>query len=865
MLAADSLGLFQIGEGARHLEQAVRGAQRQRQAFAGSLQPGLILDAELAMAAQSGEVEKGIGAALTGELQLPRLGYLGGEHGTALAHLRRSVEGRRLARNGQVQVDAVEQRAGELVAIALDLVRRAAAAPVGITEVATGAGIHRRHQLETRRKTHLVAGPGDDDMPRLQWLTQDLEHLAVEFRQLVEKQHALMRQGDLPRLRTAAATDQRRAGCTVMGLPKGPLRPMLERAVTGHRMDGGDFQRLLLVQRRQETGQAAGQQRLAGAWRAGKQHDVRQYTPMPVNGAGVINMQKAYSYIRFSSPEQAKGDSYRRQREAAEAYCQANGLELVASKDYLFFDKGRSAFTGKHLDDTGELARFLSYVENGAVAPGSYLIVESLDRLSRERVKDALPRFLDLLNKGINVYTSADGKLYTSDYNELDLIISIVHMSRAHSESHLKGVRVSKAWRQKQTDAREKGTPLGAACPYWIEYKDGNYELIPERVRTIEQIFELAQSGFGQRAIAKTLNERGIPIFGSLKRNRNGKWGSSSCGKILSNRALLGEYQPTGLVGGHRVAIGEPVKGFFPQAISESDFYSAQAARLTRNVTKATKQTKNFNVWQGVAKCGLCGESMHLVNKGRPPKGAKYLRCYGAAKGVCNNRQVRLDRSEEVLREILAKVDSLSLVQDSQAKNQKEISVLDGKIAEVSARQKELQEQVLSLGGKLPPLLVQAMVMLDDSLASYNERREELLSNIKRERIISKEDFFRKLDLISYQGRARANSLLKNLEVVVKIARRDSDVDYMVASREGSLFNILHAEGADVVYYPQTKSILDLSIAQGDLNDLQVMFSEITVGGLDNNKKIRELLESRERYSELTGEDPALCDKAFKV
>src|SRR3546814_584008 len=132
------------------------------------------------MAAQAGEVEEGIGAALTGELQLSRLGYLGGEYGTALARLRRNVEGRRLARHGQVQVDAVEQRAGELVAIALDLVRRAAAAPVGITEVATGAGIHRRHQLETRRKTHLVAGPSDDDMPRLQWLTQDLEHLAVD-------------------------------------------------------------------------------------------------------------------------------------------------------------------------------------------------------------------------------------------------------------------------------------------------------------------------------------------------------------------------------------------------------------------------------------------------------------------------------------------------------------------------------------------------------------------------------------------------------------------------------------------------------------------------------------------------------------
>ena len=221
-----------------------------------------------------------------------------------------------------------------------------------------------------------------------------------------------------------------------------------------------------------------------------------------------LSSPKAYSYIRFSSPEQAKGDSYRRQREAAEAYCQSNGLQLVGSKDYLFFDKGRSAYSGKHLDDTGELARFLSFVDNGTISRGSYLIVESLDRLSRERVKDALPRFLDLLNKGINVYTSADAKLYTSEYNELDLIISIVHMSRAHNESSIKGMRVSKAWKQKQAEARETGKPLGRACPYWIEYLEGKYHLIAERVEIIKMIFTLAQSGYGHRKISKILNEK---------------------------------------------------------------------------------------------------------------------------------------------------------------------------------------------------------------------------------------------------------------------------------------------------------------------------------------------------------------------
>ncbi|WP_339080834.1 recombinase family protein [Pseudomonas sp. TMP9] len=380
---------------------------------------------------------------------------------------------------------------------------------------------------------------------------------------------------------------------------------------------------------------------------------------------------KAYSYIRFSSPEQAKGDSYRRQRVAAESYCMANGLEFVDSKEYLFFDKGRSAYKAKHLDDTGELARFLSYVENGAISAGSFLIVESLDRLSREKVKDALPRFLDLLNKGINIYTSADCRLYTSDVDELDLFASIIHMSRAHSESSIKGHRISKAWGNKQARARESLTPLGAACPYWLKLENGAYALIPERVDAIKQIFDLALGGIGQRLIAKTLNAEGVPIFGSTNRNKSGAWGSSSVGKILCNRALLGEYQPTGIVEGERQKIGEPVQGFYPIVVLEEIFYAAAKSRNEKLVSKATKPSINFNVWQGIAKCELCSESMHLVNKGTPPKGSKYLRCYGAAKGVCRGKLVRLDRSEEIFREILAKVDSLSLVQDHQGKLKK--------------------------------------------------------------------------------------------------------------------------------------------------------------------------------------------------
>ena len=45
------------------------------------------------------------------------------------------------------------------------------------------------------------------------------------------------------------------------------------------------------------------------------------------------NRPRAYSYVRFSTPEQMRGDSFRRQTEAAERYAAAHGLDLVVGFD----------------------------------------------------------------------------------------------------------------------------------------------------------------------------------------------------------------------------------------------------------------------------------------------------------------------------------------------------------------------------------------------------------------------------------------------------------------------------------------------------------------------------------------------------
>jgi hypothetical protein len=73
----------------------------------------------------------------------------------------------------------------------------------------------------------------------------------------------------------------------------------------------------------------------------------------------------AYSYLRFSHPDQAKGDSLRRQTELRDAWLARNHAALDAS--LTLEDKGVSAYSGEHRGnpDRHALAAFLSLVQKG--------------------------------------------------------------------------------------------------------------------------------------------------------------------------------------------------------------------------------------------------------------------------------------------------------------------------------------------------------------------------------------------------------------------------------------------------------------------------------------------------------------------
>ena len=115
---------------------------------------------------------------------------------------------------------------------------------------------------------------------------------------------------------------------------------------------------------------------------------------------------KAYSYVRFSTPEQMKGDSLRRQLEQSRRWADEHNVELDESLQ----DIGVSGFKGKNRTE-GALGRFLDLVQHGKIERGSYLLVESLDRLSREEVLSALASFTFIVKAGVTIVTLQDGQI----------------------------------------------------------------------------------------------------------------------------------------------------------------------------------------------------------------------------------------------------------------------------------------------------------------------------------------------------------------------------------------------------------------------------------------------------------------------
>lgn len=386
-------------------------------------------------------------------------------------------------------------------------------------------------------------------------------------------------------------------------------------------------------------------------------------------------MPKAYSYIRFSTPEQARGDSLRRQVEQAEKWAVDQKMQI----DESLREFGVSAHRGAHVEHGSVLGKFLDHVQSGRVEKGSYLIVESMDRLSREAVMQALPRFIDILNAGVIVVTLSDGQVYSKesiDKNPYQIMVSLGPMIRSHEESQIKSVRVGEAWAKKRERARAGTHLLTRRTPEWITIKGGMFDFRDGREEIVRRVFRETIEGHGRRTIASRLNLEEVPNFraGENRKKKPTGWHPSSIAKILNSRATFGEFQPgtgTTKYGTHKPE-GAPIRGYYPAAIDEDTFHRAHGVIASRRserdengviIRRGRGGRRGYGIAHlliGLGRCDRCHGPMHIINKGRPPKGALYFECsVGRRKAGCDNiSRWRVDEIERRLLKHLSYIDA---------------------------------------------------------------------------------------------------------------------------------------------------------------------------------------------------------------
>ena len=361
----------------------------------------------------------------------------------------------------------------------------------------------------------------------------------------------------------------------------------------------------------------------------------------------------AFSYIRFSSPQQKLGDSLRRQLERTAHYCAAHGLKL----DESLRDEGYSAFSGTHRK-RGALGRFIKRVEAGEIPTGSVLIVEAFDRLSRQTARHAFNQFSDLLDAGIEIVTLVDGRRYTAesvDSNAGELFMSIGMMLGAHTELKNKADRTRHNWTQR------RGT-IRTMVPAWI-IKDGDKPILNEpKTEIIRRIFRdiLAK---GTDLIAKELNDEGVAFLCTRKRRRDKAiWNRSTIQKLVRGRQVLGYQEVAQSVNGVRKVSGE--LKLYPNVVTEQQWQAAQAAIDGRKVGPGTGRnvTRFTNLYGSLARCGVCGDRMRVAQRGRTRK-FSYIACSASLHRKCTH--AKYHRLDHVDANVLALLSNLTWQDDA--------------------------------------------------------------------------------------------------------------------------------------------------------------------------------------------------------
>lgn len=364
----------------------------------------------------------------------------------------------------------------------------------------------------------------------------------------------------------------------------------------------------------------------------------------------------AYVYARWSSQEQTKGSTLARQLSTCGEFVESKPDWTLAET---ITDKGTSAYTGDNIE-TGNLGKFRDRILNGTIDPTkAVLVCEELDRLSRQPADVMLSWLSPLVRRGLTIVVVNTGQTITREMLDVDmggLMMILITAFGSHTESRKKAKRVAAAWEAKREAARSgKSVTRTHRHPKWITVQaDGTFTVLPHHRLIVETIFKNRINGIGKGLTAKTLNAlaQDDPAFAPWPVGMTGAapalWTATYVGRVLRNRAVMGEWQPfTRPRKGAPAPAGEPITDYYPLVIDAATFARANEERIADALKHQGRGNNLSNLLGTRARCGECGGQMaargsaaYFTNKKGEKRRHYFLYCQNAKSGgSCENQR----------------------------------------------------------------------------------------------------------------------------------------------------------------------------------------------------------------------------------
>jgi DNA invertase Pin-like site-specific DNA recombinase len=351
-----------------------------------------------------------------------------------------------------------------------------------------------------------------------------------------------------------------------------------------------------------------------------------------VSGFRAVSLvMRAIRYHRFSSKRQDRGSSLERQNDATRILCEAKGWDIVETLE----DRGQSAWKGDHLS-VGHLGKLRKRIDVGLIEPPVMLVVENIDRLSRQDYRTARRWIEDVTDRGVTIAVCHPALMLDRDAmsgaNIGPMIQHLLEANRASAEGDRKSV-FQRRNIERMTDMIRQGICPTPRAPAWLIAKVGERIAVNKRrAALVNLIYEWSANGLGMQSICQRLNAEHDPWTGSGWKTNATQWRIGYVRDILNSPAIEGKYV---VRGAGRETTGEVITGYYPRIVDADLVARARVAKSRRARTGGAHRGDAANLFVGIITCGVCRGAVGRVTGG---KGYAYMTCRNARYGTCTNK-----------------------------------------------------------------------------------------------------------------------------------------------------------------------------------------------------------------------------------